>query len=63
MISAIESSPKPGLEEQPDRLGGLDLLLAEHAVVGAGLGQAEQPPDPQHLVRRHAGPLLDLRAV
>ncbi len=55
----------PGLVEalvqkQLERLGRLHVLLAEDAIVGSRLGQAGEPPDPQHQLRRKLGPLLDL---
>ena len=40
-----------GLEEQVDRLRGLDLFLAEHPILGRGLGQPEQSSAPEHLRR------------
>src|SRR5581483_570546 len=42
------------------RAGGLDVLVAEHAIVRPGLWKPRQPPDPKRQVRLEPRSLGDL---
>jgi len=48
------------VQKQLDRLGGLDVIVAEHAVFGAGLGEPEQLAHADDQTGRYPCALLDL---